>query len=302
SDDGKPTSSEATTDDASTAADVRSDDTAANDGSGGSNDSSDTDEPPTTSAAAAATTTTEDANDTSTLNDRDEDTNRGAPDPADNGDSASTASDDPNGDATEIDADGDLNDPAAQNEAMSDASSDENMSTDPEATDEDLDEELSPFGFVPVAESPGTVRLELDVEEGAFCDLTDCGLGRRHIVIFAEEAGAVLVGVGRSDCPTTPCDTCEPSACPGFACSEPEAYELADEAFVWDGSFIERSSCGDGSACERSRYAPPGRYFAQMCATPGTVSDGMCVPTAGECVSFEFDFPGDTRAAELVAP
>lgn len=306
-------------DDAQNAADVdrtqRDDDSSAADDSTNSNDdgsatsSETTDDDASNMTSNASTSAADDPSDTN-----DSDTNDGEGrdsegdtrgdgsedgNPAD-ADGDSNASSDSNGDVQTSDddaADDSGDELAAPDDNASQTSSDD-MSADPTAG-----EELSSFGFVPLTESPGSVRLELNIE-GAFCDTTECGFGRRHIVIRTAEDGPVLVGVGSyAGCPPTPCDTCQEQPCPGFSCLEPEGYQLDDEAFAWDGSFVEQSTCGDNMACTQTRYAPAGRYFAQMCAMPGTVVDGMCAGEPPvECVSVEFDFPGDTFAGEITAP
>ena len=40
---------------------------------------------------------------------------------------------------------------------------------------------------------------------------------------------------------------------------------------TWDGAYVESSTCGGGTACHGARFVPPGRYFARLCATPGTL-------------------------------
>ncbi|HXU05901.1 MAG TPA: hypothetical protein VN903_33335, partial [Polyangia bacterium] len=90
--------------------------------------------------------------------------------------------------------------------------------------------------------------------------------------------------------------------CPGYATclpTGPVGVAVTSVETTWNGSYVEWASCGDGIACYDPRYVRPGRYFARLCVTPGTltVTDSFgpptCTPTgAEECVDVAFDLPG----------
>ena len=141
--------------------------------------------------------------------------------------------------------------------------------------------------------SAGSVTLTFQVPPAkTYCQTGECGPASS--IIIKNEAGDALVRYP-GDC-YTPCDTCEPLACPGFAC-QPQGYGVTGESFVWDGTVYSQSTCGVTSSCVAHLYAPPGKYTAVMCATPGAlVNDNNGVPqcmVSGpvECVEVPFDYP-----------
>ena len=72
---------------------------------------------------------------------------------------------------------------------------------------------------------------------------------------------------------------------------------------TWDGSYVEQSSCGAATTtCYSSRFVPPGRYVARLCATPGTFADTTGTPTGSqECADVTFDLPGPARGRGAAA-
>jgi hypothetical protein len=153
--------------------------------------------------------------------------------------------------------------------------------------------------------SPGTVTLRLLLPSTqTFCDQTIVCTTPQHIVI-SREAGA------SSEIPMVPmyyAPACAPqcgdanecfyNGC-APACQSPVGVAVTNVETTWDGLTYEWSSCRGGITCYDRRYVPPGRYFARMCVTPGTLSvtDGSgaqtCTATAAEqCVDVPFDLPG----------
>jgi hypothetical protein len=143
--------------------------------------------------------------------------------------------------------------------------------------------------------SAGSVTLQLTVSSMTpYCDEgTTCGFPQ-HIFI-RDPAGRTLT-TALPFCQTTCSAECRPAPCPGIACV-PMATRFTDERVVWSGVYYEGAQCGAGVPCSNQRFAPPGRYVAVMCATPGTLSDGgtgVCIKEAQRCVEVPFDFPSPT--------
>jgi hypothetical protein len=165
-----------------------------------------------------------------------------------------------------------------------------------------VDHTLGPFHFDGSAtidgHSPGTVTLELATDPSTtFCDhRTLCDVVE-HITILT--AAGQPLGWAVDMCAPGPCSApCLPTLCPTLACFQDD-QAFTGEQMVWDGSYQEELSCSS-FACLRSRFAPPGHYLAQMCATAGTFvpgdaspSNALCTPTGHpQCVTVGFDFPG----------
>ena len=146
--------------------------------------------------------------------------------------------------------------------------------------------------------SPGTVTLELTINPSTtFCDhRTLCDVVQ-HITILT--ATGQPLGWTANMCEPAQCSAqCQPASCPTLACL-PDDRAYSGEQVVWDGNYQEELSCG-GFTCLRSRFAPPGHYLAQMCATAGTFvpgdaspSNAICTPSGHpQCVTIGFDLPG----------
>jgi hypothetical protein len=181
------------------------------------------------------------------------------------------------------------------------------------STSDDVEEPLPvDGGLEPLSSSPGTATLQLEVAPGQYCNLGPyCDGWRGHISVVRLEDGAVLVPATPPFCGYTPCSTCEAPACIGAGCL-PTPREVDDEGIVWDGAYQEPGSCDANSSCHTLRYAPPGRYLARMCATPGAIvaappddlGDETTCEAAGplECDEVEFEFPSsDPVVGELPA-
>ena len=141
----------------------------------------------------------------------------------------------------------------------------------------------------------GTVELRLVLPAGAgYCDQrSPCGADS-HITI-RDEAGLALT-ISLPYCPFTCNAICAPPPCVPVDCaSTGSAY--TGEQRIWDGQMYAMSSCGMNSACQQVRHAPPGRYVAVMCATPGRLTGGdggplSCQATgARTCIEVPFQFP-----------
>jgi len=160
--------------------------------------------------------------------------------------------------------------------------------------------------------SPGTVTLRLDLPDTrTFCDqLATCAFSTTHITI-ATVAGQVLQ-LSPGFCPTLCGAQCQPQLCPAIACPIGGGQAVTQVSLIWDGSYYESGTCGSGTSCVSKRFVLPGRYVANMCATPGTLSQGDAGPTATctatgqqECIAVTFELPGPPtieRALPDVAP
>jgi hypothetical protein len=149
------------------------------------------------------------------------------------------------------------------------------------------------------SESPGTVTLRLLLTPGqSFCDEIDGCSSPIHVFI-GKEPGNWLTAGKASAC-AVDCSTCAAHPCPAYApticAAVAVGVAVTNVEATWDGSYIEGSTCGAGTACTANRFVPPGRYAARLCATPGTLTGGTggtCMPTGPqECVDTTFDLPG----------
>ena len=148
--------------------------------------------------------------------------------------------------------------------------------------------------------SPGSVTLRLDIPDTrTFCDqLATCAFSGQHITIATVAGHPLQLGAGF--CATACTDQCQPLACPAIPpCPIAGGQAVTQVALSWDGSYYEPGTCGSGTSCFSRRFVLPGRYVANMCATPGTLSQGDAGPTATctttgppECVAVTFELPG----------
>jgi hypothetical protein len=145
--------------------------------------------------------------------------------------------------------------------------------------------------------SPGTVTLRLLLTPGqSFCDVVDQCSYPTHVFI-GKEPGSWLT-TGRASVCGVDCSTCDAQPCPALApiicAAVATGVAVTDVEATWDGSYVEQSSCGAATTtCYSSRFVPPGRYVARLCATPGTFADTNCTPTGSqECADVTFDLPG----------
>jgi hypothetical protein len=149
----------------------------------------------------------------------------------------------------------------------------------------------------PDEKSPGTVMLRLDLPSTrSFCDqLPLCAFSAGHISIATASGQSLQLSAGL--CPTICSAQCAPVPCTA-ACPIGGGQPVTEVALTWDGSYVESGTCGTGTACFRPRFAPPGRYTARMCVTPGTLAPGdggpaTCTATGPqECADVTFDVPG----------
>ncbi len=144
--------------------------------------------------------------------------------------------------------------------------------------------------------SPGTVTLRLQLTPGqSFCDVIDGCSYPTHVLIGKEPGNWLTVGAA-SACAVA-CSTCRSQPCPAYApiicAATATGVAVTNVEATWDGSFVEESTCGTGTACDSDRFVPPGRYVARLCATPGTLTGATCTATgAQECADVPFDLPG----------
>jgi len=144
--------------------------------------------------------------------------------------------------------------------------------------------------------SPGTVTLGLLLTPGqSFCDVIDRCSYPTHVFIGKDPGNWLTTGAS-SVCGVE-CSTCAAQPCPAYAAIICQAITtgaaVTNVEATWDGSYVESSTCGSGTACYSPRFVPPGRYAARLCATPGDMTDTTCTPTGPEeCVDVPFDLPG----------
>jgi hypothetical protein len=76
----------------------------------------------------------------------------------------------------------------------------------------------------------------------------------------------------------------------------------------WTGAYLGDSTCGSGTACEKPMFAAKGKYTAQFCATPGTMThrDGgasYCKQSgAQKCTTVDFDYPTSSTVRGTLGP
>ena len=148
--------------------------------------------------------------------------------------------------------------------------------------------------------SPGKASIEFTVTGGSYCHHGCDGPPSVNVV---DSAGHGLE-LG-SNC-YTDCRSCSISGCPPGPCSQDGIVTGAN--LNWDGSYLATSTCGPGTSCLEPAVAPPGKYTATFCATPGKLMgpDGgfqQCVPSGpAKCASVKFDFPSSTVVKGTVGP
>ncbi|HVY40419.1 MAG TPA: hypothetical protein VHM31_20915 [Polyangia bacterium] len=167
-------------------------------------------------------------------------------------------------------------------------------------------------GGTGTAGSSGSVTFVMSTPPGlAYCDQLSCAGGPTHLSI-TDAAGRTLYP-SAGICGTTDCGTCRALVCPltgPVFCPAPEGVVYAGGTTTWDGSYLADSTCGSAhAACSQPRFATPGRYVAQYCATPGDVTHPdaghlpICTATgATQCVQIPFDFPSGTPVQLILPP
>jgi len=152
--------------------------------------------------------------------------------------------------------------------------------------------------------SPGKVSIEISVQgPETYCTESQCG--EAPPLVFRDARGNPLKL--SLSCSEVGCDTCAPSACPGYAC-QPMGLGVSGATLEWDGSIYAPATCGGGKSCIAPTFAAAGRYTVTYCATPGTLAspDGgvpHCTSTgSSRCVSIDFDFPAAGTVKGTVGP
>jgi hypothetical protein len=149
------------------------------------------------------------------------------------------------------------------------------------------------------AGSPGSVTIDFAVPASkSYCQTTD-SCGSDHVITILDTSGKALA-LDPGWC-ATPCETCKALPCPGIACMQQGVAVTGDE-IVWDGSYYESGTCGNGIQCVAHKYVAAGSFNAKMCATPSTLETpdggGSSACTASgpaECVEVPFEFPKDGK-------
>jgi hypothetical protein len=148
--------------------------------------------------------------------------------------------------------------------------------------------------------SPGSTTITFSAEGGMYCRHGCDGPAELSIGV-AQGQSFILTG----ECDVS-CATCANMECPPLVCAPDDAVTGA--SFTWDGSYFAESKCGAGVSCVTPRFAPPGRYTATFCATPGAITGlhggtAECTPLGpAQCTSIEFDFPSTTVATGTLTP
>ena len=148
--------------------------------------------------------------------------------------------------------------------------------------------------------SPGTVTVRLELPSTrAFCDPTQyANCPDLHFSVRTAAGQPLAVTLGTT-CLMFCSSACQEIPCTAGACLVPGGTITQIER-TWDGSYYEQSICGLGVGCISQKFAPPGHYVAQMCATPGMIVEGDagqsgCTATGPqECVDVPFDFPSQS--------
>ena len=151
---------------------------------------------------------------------------------------------------------------------------------------------------------PGTASIAFTVVGGPYCMTETCGAGPS--IDIKDSAGKSLTLT--TSCSDLSCGTCMRSPCPGIACAI-RGIKVTGASLDWDGSSYVTSTCGTGTACTGPAFAPPGKYTATFCATPGKLTgpDGgfqqQCVTNGSpKCASVEFDLPSSVVVKGAVGP
>jgi len=145
--------------------------------------------------------------------------------------------------------------------------------------------------------SSGTVTFVLTMPtDFSFCDQVSCSEPLpQHLTIQTPDGEMLSWPAGT--CGTTDCGSCAPLWCP-VACPVAHGAPYTGETVAWDGSYLRASTCGASSTtCAQPRYAAPGPYVAQFCATQGTIDQSenglpTCTNTASTiCTTAPFTYP-----------
>jgi hypothetical protein len=160
-------------------------------------------------------------------------------------------------------------------------------------------------GGAPSVLDSGISNSHVAIEFAVTGQTSYCGgiCGGPEIQIANEGGTTLAVEPG---CDAADCRTCVPR----FNCIEGPRVGVAvtGATFDWDGTVYSSSTCGAGSMCDAAERAPPGRYTATFCATPGTLvgPDGSipeCNQTGStRCASVTFDFPKDALVQGTLGP
>ncbi len=148
------------------------------------------------------------------------------------------------------------------------------------------------------AGSQGNAKFDFQINNGkSYCRSTDgCDFSSN---ISVKDASGTVLGRSAGFC-HTPCDTCEQLPCPGIACQVLHGEPVTAEQITWDGSYYQGGTCNGSTQCLTKLFAPPGKYTAVMCATPGDLVDDASLPSdlkackpsgPQECVEVPFGFP-----------
>jgi hypothetical protein len=150
--------------------------------------------------------------------------------------------------------------------------------------------------------SPGTVMIEFSVVGAqSYCMTMAC---TGPTIDIKDLSGHSLFNVGAMGCDAE-CSTCE-VLCLG-ACL-PSGIAVTGANMAWDGGYATRSTCRGGTSCLETSYVQKGRYIAEMCATPGTLTGPdaglwQCVASGpATCGQVEFDFPSGGVVKGQVGP
>lgn len=128
--------------------------------------------------------------------------------------------------------------------------------------------------------------------------LCDAGCGTGWLTL-TDANGAVVFSLFAA-CGTASCETCEVQSCAAAACL-PTTLGVEGAELTWNGTYLEKDTCGDHMACQRHACVKPGKYKARACAALNKgMGDYGCAPSEQQlCAEAEFEFPG-TETVKLV--
>jgi hypothetical protein len=145
----------------------------------------------------------------------------------------------------------------------------------------------------------GAVKFRMIPAESLPRDfLCDAGCGTGWLTLLDADGGVAFSLFAA--CGTASCETCEVQACGAAACL-PTALGVEGAELTWNGTYLEKDTCGNHMACQRHACVKPGKYKARACAALNKgMGDYGCAPSEQQlCAEAEFEFPG-TETVQLV--
>jgi hypothetical protein len=148
---------------------------------------------------------------------------------------------------------------------------------------------------------PTTITLKETVPtDRPYCDQTSGCTGPTHFEILTADGKSLTFS--QPLCSVACSASCSLAICPLGVCIAPHGSMFTGAQMDWDGSFYSTSTCGTNNvSCYQKNQAPPGKYIARMCGTPGKLDNpdagfqANCVASGPQvCVDVSFAYPGPT--------